>query len=124
MSTSSSATALGTDPVQTDDPTLKARMCVFIIMQKDGTPFDVTSVMEEDIMQLCMTLGHTHPLGVLQFLATELVALFRMAEEMQCASHGAIKVMELHDKLIAVRTIAPSDHQLHTYKGIQHCRGR
>ena len=65
MSTSSSATALGRDPVPTNDPTLKARMCVFIIMQKDGTPFDVTSITEEDIMQICMTLGHIHPLGVL-----------------------------------------------------------
>ena len=67
MSTSLSTTALGRDPVPTDDPTLKTRMYVFIIMQKDGTPFDVTSVMEEDIVQLCMTLGHTHPLGVLQY---------------------------------------------------------
>ena len=67
MSTLSSATALGRDPVPTDDPILKARMCVFIIMQKDGTPFDVTSVMEKDIMQLYVTLGHTHPLCALIF---------------------------------------------------------
>ena len=37
MSTSSSATASDRNPVTTDDPTLEARMCVFIIMQKDGT---------------------------------------------------------------------------------------
>ena len=65
MSTLSSATASGRDPVPTDNPTLKARMCMFIMMCKDGTPFDVTSITEEDIMQLCMTLGHIHPLGVL-----------------------------------------------------------
>ena len=52
-------------------------------MQKDCTLFDVTSVLEEDIVQLCMTLGHTHPLGVLPFSAMELVALFHTAEEMQ-----------------------------------------
>ena len=46
MSNSSSATALGKDHVQSNDPHLKAKMCVFIIMQKDGTPFDVTSVTE------------------------------------------------------------------------------
>ena len=91
MSASSSATALGRDPVPTDDPALKARMCVFIIMQKDGTPFNITSVTEENILQLCMTLGHIHPLGVLQYLATESVALFHTAEEMQGASHVAIK---------------------------------
>ena len=65
MSTSSSATALGRDPVPTNDSTLKARMCVFIVMHKDGTLFDVTSVTDEDIVQICMTLGHIHPLGVL-----------------------------------------------------------
>ena len=55
---------MGRDPLSTDDPTLKAKMCVFILMQDDGTPFDVTSSMEEDIMEICITLGHTHPLGV------------------------------------------------------------
>ena len=68
---------------------------MFIIMQKDSTPFEVTSIKEEDIMQIYMTLGHIHPLGVLQYLATELVALFCMAEEMQQASCGAILAMEL-----------------------------
>ena len=66
-------------------------------------------------MQLCMTLGHTHPLGVLQFLATESVALFCMAEEMQWASHGAIKAMELYDESIAVRTIAPWEPHIRVY---------
>ena len=65
MSTSSTATALDRDPVPTNDPTLKAQMCVFIVTHKDGTPFEVTSIMEEDIVQLCMTLGHIHPFGVL-----------------------------------------------------------
>ena len=56
---------------------------MFILMQKDGTPFDATSVMEEDILEICVALGHTHPLGVLQYSATESVALFCMMEEMQ-----------------------------------------
>ena len=115
MSTSSSATALGRDPVPTDDPTLKARMCVFIIIQKDGTLFDVTCVTEEDIMQLCMALGHTHPLGVLPFLATESVALFCMVEEMQWASCGAINAMELHNELIVVRTVASLEPHIRVY---------
>ena len=81
----SSATASGRDPVTINDPTLKARMCVFILMHKDGTPFDVTSVTEEDIMQLCVTLGHIHSWVCFQYLGTESVALFCMAEEMQQA---------------------------------------
>ena len=83
MSTSSTATALSRDEVPSNDPHLKAKMCMFILMWEDGTPFDVTSVTEEDIMEICVTLGHTHPLGVLRYLVTELVALFHMTEEMQ-----------------------------------------
>ena len=122
MSTSSSATALGRDPVPTNNPTLRPRMCVcvFIIMCKDGTPFDVTSITEEDIMQICMTLGHIHPLGGLQYLATESVALFHMVDEMQQASCGAIKVTELCNKLIAIKIIAPMEP---SGKDVHHCRG-
>ena len=68
---------------------------MFIVTRKDGTPFDVTSVTEEDIMEICITLGQTHPLVVLWHLATESVALFCMTEEMQQASCSAIKEMEL-----------------------------
>ena len=66
-------------------------------------------------MQLSMTLGHTHPLGVLLFLATELVALFCMVEEMQWASHGAIKAMDLHDESIAIKTVAPLEPHIRAY---------
>ena len=82
MLTSSSATALDRDQVLSDDPHLKAKMCMFILMQKDGTPFDATSVLEEDILEICVTLGHTHPLGVLWYLAMGSVALFHKTEEM------------------------------------------
>ena len=40
-------------------------MCLFILTEKDGTPFDVTSESEEDIMEICIILGHTHPMSVL-----------------------------------------------------------
>ena len=83
MSTSSSATASGRDPFPTDNPTLKGQMCMFIIVHKDGTLFNVTSVTEEDIMQICVTLGHIHSLGVLWYLATDSVALFCMAKEIK-----------------------------------------
>ena len=109
MSTSSTATALGRDPVPTNDPTLKAQMCMFIMTHKDGTLFEVTSITEEDIAQLCMMLGHIHPLGVLQYSTTESVALFCMAEEMQQASCGAIKAMELCNKPIAIKIVASTE---------------
>ena len=85
------------------------------MMHKDGTLFDVTSVTEEDIVQLCMTLGHIHPLGVLWYSATKTVALFHMAEEMQWASGGAIKVMELHDEPIGIKIVAPTEPHIRAY---------
>ena len=82
MSTPSSATVSGRDQVPSNDPHLKTRICIFIVTRKDGTPLNVTSVSEEDIIEICVTLGHSHPLGVLQYLATESVALFCTTEEM------------------------------------------
>ena len=56
---------------------------------------DASSISEEDIMEICMKKGHTHPLGVLCYSATESVILFSTAEELKCASHGIIEVTEL-----------------------------
>ena len=67
------------------------------------------SITEEDIIKLCMMLGHTHPLGVLHYFPTDLVVLFHTVEEMLWASHGAIKAMELHNEPIAVKILAPTE---------------
>ena len=115
MSTSSTATSLGRDLFPTDDPTLKAQMCVFIVMHKDGTLFEVPSIMEEDTIQFCVMLGHIHPLGVLQYSATESVVLLYMAEEMQWTSHGVIKATELHNKLITFKIVAPTEPHVKAY---------
>ena len=115
MSASSSATALGRDHVPSNDPHFKIRICIFIVTRKDGTLLDVTSVSEEDIIEICLALGHTHPLGVLHYLAMELVALFCTTEEKHHASCSAVKVMELQDEPIAVQTMAPSEHHIRVY---------
>ena len=83
MSTSSSATALGRHQVLSDDSHLKTRICIFIVTRKDGTPLNVTSVSEEDILEICVTLEHTHPFDVLWYSVTESVALFPTTVEMQ-----------------------------------------
>ena len=67
MSTMSSATASGRDCVPSDEPKLKSRMCLFIITWKDGTLFDATAVTKEDIIKMCVKMGHTHPLGVFYY---------------------------------------------------------
>ena len=88
---------------------------MFILTRKDDTLLNVTTVSEEDIVEICMTLGHTHPLGVLWYLVMELVALFHTTDEMQQASHTAIKAMELQDEPIAVQTIAPLENHIKVY---------
>ena len=112
MSILSSAIASGRDQVPSDDPHLKTRICIFIVTRIDGTLLDVTSVSEEDIVEICVTLGHTHPLGVLWYSVTELVALFCTTEEMQHASCSAIKATELWDKPTAIQTMAPLEHHI------------
>ena len=70
-------------------------MCLFILTRQDGTLLNATSVSEEDIMEICTRLGHTHPMGVLCYLAMESVALFWSTEDMQHATCRAIKATVL-----------------------------
>ena len=70
-------------------------MCVLVLMKKDGTPFDVTSILEKDIIEICAQLGHTHPMGVLHCSVIESIMVFQSADEMQHATHGAIKATNL-----------------------------
>ena len=90
-------------------------MCLFVITWKDGTPLDATSVTKEDITEMCIQMGHLHPLGVLHYSMMELVALFFSTEEIQCATHRAIKGMELWDEAIAIRAVAPSVTHVNAY---------
>ena len=96
----------GRDHVPSDKPKLKSRMCLFIITQKDGTPFDATSVTKEDIVEMCIKMGYTHPLGVLHYSVMELIALFCSTEEMQHATCRAIKATELQEGAISLRDVA------------------
>ena len=86
MSAISSATAPGRDQAPSDETNLKNLMHLFILTRPHGTPFDATSMSEEDIMEICIKLGHTHPMSVLHYLAVELVALFCLTEDMQHAT--------------------------------------
>ena len=90
-------------------------MCLFGVTWKDGTPFNATSVTEEVIVKMCIKIGHTHPLGVLYYSTMESIALFSSTEEMQCNTHGAIKVTELQEEAIAVRVVAPTETHVKAY---------
>ena len=111
----SSASASGRDHVPSNEPKIKSRMYLFIITWKDGTLFDATSVTKEDIIKMCVKLGHTHPLGVLHYSTMELVALFHSTEAMQHTTCGAVKVTELWEEAIAVWAVAPSENYVKVY---------
>ena len=115
MSTMSSATASGRDQAPSDKSNLKNWMCLFVLTRQDGTPFNATSKSEEDIMEICVWLGHTHPMGVLHYAAMELVALFCTTEDMQCATCRAVMAMVLPDEAITVRGMAPSEIHVKVY---------
>ena len=97
------------------NPILKVECAFFVITWKDGTPLSATSVTKEDIIKMCIKMGHTHPLGVLCYSMMELVALFCSTEEMQHATHGVIEGMELWGEVIAVRAVAPLETHVKAY---------
>ena len=72
-------------------------------------------VTEEDIIEICITMGHIHPLDVLCYSATELVVLFHSTDELQHATHGIMKAMELLGETITVKAMAPSEAHTKVY---------
>ena len=112
---STSATASGRDWTPSDESNLKNQMCLLVLTRQDGTPFNATSLSEEDIVEICIRQGHTHPMGVLCYLAMELVALFCSTQDMQHTTCRAIKAMVLQDESIAIRAMAPSETHIRAY---------
>ena len=90
-------------------------MCILILMKRDGTPFDVTSVLGEDIIKICVRLGYTHPVGVLCYSVMELIVLFQSADNMQHATCSAIKAAVLWEEAIAIRASAPPETCMRAY---------
>ena len=90
-------------------------MCILLLTRGDGTPFDATFIQEEDIIKICIWLGHTHPKGVLQYSAVKLVVLFHSADKMLVMACGIIKATTLCKESIKVRTSPPSATHVRTY---------
>ena len=83
---------------------------------------DASSISEEDIVEICITRGHTHPLGVLHYLAVESVVLFGTAEDSSHVSHVLVDMMELHDEAIMVWTMAPLEAHVATFTSMWHLK--
>ena len=68
MSTTSTATTLvASDQTLGDDLDLVNHMCVLTITRGDGTLYGADSLQEENIVELCVSMGQPHPKGVLWY---------------------------------------------------------
>ena len=121
MSTTSSATASSRDhDVPSAKVIFKTKLCLVSLTRRDGTLMDASSVSEEDIIEICITKGHTHPLGVLHYSAMELVVLFHSTDKLQCATCRIVKVTELQGEAITVKAMAPSEAHIKAYLAMSH----
>ena len=78
---SSTTTSAVRDQVPFDETSLQTHVCILILTKRDSTLFDVTSVLEEDIIKICIWLGHTHPMDVFHYSVTESIVLFQLADD-------------------------------------------
>ena len=91
MSTTCTATTLvARDYIQSDAVNLSNFMCIFILTKGNGTLFNASSMQEEDVIQICIQLWHTHPDGVLWYSAIESVMLFHTVDELQGTGCGVM----------------------------------
>ena len=81
---------------------------------------DASSVTEEDIIEICITKGHTHSLGVLCYSTTELVVLFCSTDKLQHTTCGIVKAMELQGEAITLKAMAPSEAHTKAYLATSH----
>ena len=75
---------------------------------------DASSV-SEDIIEIWITKGHTHPLGVLHYSAMESVVLFHSTDDLHCATCRIVKATELGGEAITVKAMAPSEAHTKAY---------
>ena len=80
---------------------------------------DASSISEEDIVELCIRMGHIHPLGVLCSSAMESIVLFSLVDELQRATHAVIRVTELRGEAINIRAMVPSEAHVKAYLAMQ-----
>ena len=101
MSVTSSTTVSRDWEVQAPDP-LRDKLLVVSIIKRDCTPLDASSILEEDIVELCVRRAHTHPLGVLRYSAADSVVFFNNVTDVNRTQHALPDVMEFRDEAIAI----------------------
>ena len=119
MSITSSATISRDLEVQSPDP-LPDKLLVISISKRDGTPLDASSILEEDIVELCIGRAHTHPLGVLRYSAADSVVFLGSATDVSRTQRALLEVTEFGDESIAIRTMAPTEVQITVFQAMWH----
>ena len=119
MSTTSTMTALvARDHIPSDIVYLSNCMCIFILTRGNGTPFNAFSIQEEDVIEICIQFGCTHPEGMLWYSIIESVMLFHTMDELQVVACGVMKASTLHDEAIRIRTSLPSATHVRAYMAV------
>ena len=84
---------------------MQDKLLVVSITKRDGTPLDASSIMEEDIVELCVRRVHTCPLGMLRYSMVDSVVLFSNVADVNRTQHVLPDVPEFHDEAVATRTM-------------------
>ena len=61
-------------------------------------------------------------LGVLHYSAMDSVILFHTTDELKCAIHSIVELMELQDEAITVKAMAPLEAHITTYMTVWHSK--
>ena len=119
MSITSSATASRDREVPYPN-SLCNRLLLITITKEDDTPMDASSILEEDIIEICIRRVHTHPLGVLQYSVADSVVLFANLKDVHRAHHTLLDVTELHNEAIMVWTMALAEAHIAVFTAMWH----
>ena len=115
MPITSSTTSSRDRDVPSAEVIFRDKLCLVSITRRDDTPMGASSISEEDVIEICIMKGHTHPLGVLHYSAMELVVLFHSLDELQCTTCRIIRTTEFRGEAITVRAMAPLEAHVTVY---------
>ena len=119
MSVTSSATALRDWEVPSPY-SFQNRLLLITITRGDGTSMDASSIMEEDIMEICVRRAHAHQMGVLQYSTAESVILFSSLEDVNHAHHTLPDMTELCNEAVMVQTMTLTEAHVATFTTMWH----
>ena len=121
MSVTSSATA-SRDWEVSPTNSFRNRLCLLSITKGDVTPMDASSILEEDIVEICIQKGHICPLGMLHYSAMESIILFGTVDNLTHASQGLADVTEFCDEAIMVQTMALLEAHITAFTSVWHSK--